>query len=135
MIILNVQQGTDEWKRARIGVPTASCFDEILTPSGARSGQQDKYLARLAAEWFFDEPFADEARTQFMERGTDMEPEAGRWYAFERDCDPVQVGLCLTDDGRVGASPDLLVGSDGAAEIKCPGAKTHMLYLDRKSVV
>ena len=86
------------------------------------------YLNELIAEWMLGEPL-DGASTGMMERGRDMEEEAIEWYAFVRDVDPQRVGLCLRDDGLVGASPDALVGEQGMLEIKCPGPKKHVSYL------
>jgi exodeoxyribonuclease (lambda-induced) len=63
-----------------------------------------------------------------MERGVEMEEEARRWYAMERDVDVTRAGLVLRDDGLVVGSPDGLVGEDGVVEIKCPSAAQHMRY-------
>ncbi len=128
MRIVQCEQGSREWIEARLGIPTASCFDKILTASGALSGQSDKYMAKLLAEWFLGEP-VDERESQFMERGTALEPQALAAYEFDRSVDVQRVGFCLRDDGAVGASPDGLVGDDGAVEVKTPAAQTHMLYM------
>ena len=40
-----------------------------------------------------------------------------------------RVGFILTDDGRVGCSPDGLVGEDGGLELKCPSPAKHVSYL------
>ena len=56
-----------------------------------------------------------------------LEAEAIRWYGFERGVDVQRVGLILTDDGKVGGSPDGLVGDDGLIEVKCYDAEHHML--------
>jgi len=126
--IIDCDQGSREWIDARLGIPTASCFNKILTAGGSLSAQSETYLAKLIAEWFLGEP-VDERETQFMERGTALEPTALAAYEFERSVDVQRVGFCLRDDGKVGASPDGLVGEDGAVEVKTPGAQTHMLYL------
>jgi hypothetical protein len=34
MIILDLEQGTPEWLQARLGIPTASNFGNIITPTG-----------------------------------------------------------------------------------------------------
>ena len=34
MIFHNVAPGSDEWRHLRLGIPTASQFDRILTASG-----------------------------------------------------------------------------------------------------
>lgn len=129
MKIVHVVQGSPEWHAARLGVPTASNFDKIISPAKLKpSASADAYLAQLAAEWFLGTSL-DDAHTGYMDRGTEMEPEAAAYYAMLRECDPEEVGFCLTDDESAGCSPDRFVGADGGLEIKCPGAKRHMDYL------
>lgn len=122
-------QNTDEWEYARLGLPTASRFDSLLTPKKMElSRAADGYITELLAEWAIGAPL-DDASSGFMQRGHDLEPEAARAYEFLRDCTAAEVGLCLSDDGRFGASPDRLIGDDGLLEVKCPAAKTHVGYL------
>jgi len=129
MKIINVQQGSPEWIAARLGIPSASNFDKIITPAKLKpSSSQDIYLSQLVAEWFLRAPM-DDARSGFMDRGVELEPEAAKFYSFDTDRDVIEVGFCLTDDGAAGCSPDRLVGKDGLLEIKCPGAVQHMDYL------
>lgn len=129
MKILDHAQGSDAWRLSRCGLPTASCADMILTPSELKASKSwDRYMGRLVAEWFLGKPL-DEAASQFMDRGTALEPEARKWYAFDRGGKVQAVGLCLTDDGTFGASPDSLVDDDGSLEIKCPGAVAHGVYM------
>lgn len=128
MKIHPARQGTPEWAAARIGLPTASNFHLLITATGKASASAEKYLTRLATEWYLGRSM-DEANSQFMQRGTGLESEAAAWYELERDVDTQAVGLCLRDDGKAGASPDRLVGEDGVLEIKCPGAETHMTYV------
>ncbi len=136
MILVDCQQGTEEWKRARLGVVTASGADSLLSPKTLKpSAQAAGYMARLIAETILGEPL-DDVSSQYMERGTDLEPEARKWYEWEKDCDVEQVGFITTDDGRLGCSPDGLVGADGGLEIKCPAAHTHVAYsMDPDSLV
>ena len=42
---------------------------------------------------------------------------------------PAGDGVLSPADGRVGASPDQLIGEDGCLEIKCPSPEIHMMYL------
>lgn len=122
-------QGSPEWFAARVGLPTASCFAELITPKTMKpSKSADRYLRRLLAEWQLGRPL-DDASSGFMERGKEMEADADRWYQFQRSVDTVPVGLCLRDDRKVGASPDRLVGEDGLVELKVPSAEVHMGYL------
>ena len=43
MIILDMEQGTEEWLQARMGIPTASAFDRIFTASFKPSAQSNAY--------------------------------------------------------------------------------------------
>lgn len=136
MICYDFPQGSDAWKKARLGVVTASGADSILTPGTLKpSKQAAPYMARLVTETLLGAPL-DDVSSQFMDRGTQMEPEARKWYGWDRDCDVAQVGFITTDDGRLGCSPDGLVGEDGGLEIKCPAAHTHVAYnMDPDSLV
>jgi hypothetical protein len=128
MKIIECVQGDERWHRARLGIPTASCFDKILTPGGKLSSSADHYMHELIAERILGVPVNDEA-TKWMERGKEMEPQAVAWYELERDVDTQRVGFCTTDDGRIGASPDRLVGTNGGLEVKTPTAAIHVGYL------
>ncbi|NRA59027.1 MAG: YqaJ viral recombinase family protein, partial [Phycisphaerales bacterium] len=127
-----VKQGTRDWYMLRLGKPTASCFDRIITPkTGKASAQQDWYLFDLLAERVMGCPPEDaEAYTnRAIEHGNEFEPMARAAYALEHDADVVEVGFCETDDGFAGCSPDGLVGDDGGLELKCPQLATHLRYL------
>lgn len=129
MIRVECVQGSPEWLAARIGLPTASQFHRLITPKTAKeSGSADGYLAELVAEWLLGEPLDPEV-SQFMERGTELEESAIRFYELQRDCDVERVGFVLTDDHQAGCSPDGLVGDEGGLELKCPSAQVHVGYL------
>lgn len=128
MIVHNCTQGSSEWKRLRMGRPTASAFDRIITPTGKVSSQAEGYINDLLAELMLGEPL-DGPTSPWMDRGHQLESEARAFYELQTGCDVVQVGFTTTDDGRIGASPDGLVGEDGLLEIKVPKASTHVSYL------
>lgn len=128
MKIHDHEQGSPEWFRARLGIPTASQFDRLLTPKTRKPARgQDRYLCELLTEWIFQSP-GDSWSNAIVQRGTDLEDEAARWYAFETDQTVEKVGFVTTDDGRAGGSPDRLVGEDGILEIKNPLAVNHLMY-------
>lgn len=131
MKTFSMLQYTPEWWQVRRGVPTCSEFDRILTPGGKPSGQQVKYIAKLIGDTICLNPnfFTERPMSRAIANGIDMEPEARRWYEFERDVKVRQVGFCLSDCGRFGGSPDGLVGDDGGLELKCPLAETQVGYL------
>lgn len=129
MIRVDVEQGTQAWQDARIGLPTASNFDRILTPKTMKlSASADAYAFQLLAEQALGYPM-DAASSGFMERGKDMEQHAVAFYELQRDVTTERVGFVLRDDRRVGCSPDRFVGTDGLLEIKCPSAAVHIGYL------
>lgn len=133
MIIHNVAQGTPAWLALRSGIPTASNFKKILTPTGKPSTQAADYMNQLLAEFVVGHPF-EGPKTQWMERGSEMEDEAVKAYAFATDTDPAEVGFITNDAGTVGVSPDRLVGDGALLEIKCPSPNTHVGYMLTGSV-
>lgn len=136
MIVVPCEQGSREWLDARLGIPTASQFHRILTPTGKPSSQADAYLFQLLAERLLREPIGDVGwLSGLMERGKTLEDEAVKWYEFDRDVRCDKVGFCLSDDRAIGCSADRLVGEHGGLEIKCPGPAQHLAYvLNEKSV-
>jgi hypothetical protein len=64
-----------------------------------------------------------------LEQGSILEGEAIPWYEFTHSEKIERVGFCTTDDGRIGCSPDGLLGADGGIECKCPEPHTHLRYL------
>ena len=126
MKIVNVVQGSHEWLMARLGKPTASRFDSIMTPSTRKYSKSARSLRnRLLAEEVLGYPL-DDVNNEWTHRGTSMEAEAVAWYEFQREVQVERVGFVLRDDERVGASPDGLVGTDGGLEIKCFSAPRHV---------
>lgn len=128
MLLHECIQGTQRWLELRSGRPTSSEFDKIITPGGAPSKSASGYCNKLLVEVMLGRPLAG-VEMPWMKRGKDMEAEAVRYYELLRDVDTVPIGFITTDDGRIGASPDRLVGDDGLLEIKCPSDETHSKYL------
>lgn len=135
MRIIDCQQHTVEWYDARLGVPTASEFGDIITPkTGKLSASADAYIDRLIDEIVRPDVERGWAGNRHTERGNLLEPDARELYAFMReDAKLRQVGFIVRDDGRAGCSPDSLVEADddgeGGLEIKCPDGPTHIGYL------
>lgn len=122
--IVDCEQGTEEWHRARMGIPTASEFKTLL---GINKDAKDKktrttYMLKLAGEILTGEPMESYSNPH-MERGKIMEDEARSFYAFMADAEPVRVGFIR--NGDCGCSPDSLIGDAGALEIKT--ALPHIL--------
>lgn len=129
MLVHDCEQGTPEWFQARLGIPTASEFDKIITSGGQLSKQAEGYAARLLAEIITGEPAVTFEKTPWMERGTELEAEAAQYYEMLNEVKAEKVGFCTDDLRKYGCSPDRLIGSDGGLEIKCPAPATHVQYL------
>lgn len=113
--IVDCEQGTEEWHRARMGMPTASEFASILAKGEGKTRRS--YMLRLAGEIITGEP-AETYSNGHMERGKAMEDEARRLYCFLADADPERVGFMVNDRHRAGCSPDSLIGDVGILEVK-----------------
>lgn len=126
--IIDCAQGTPEWYAARAGIITASEFHTVMAKGkeGGASVTRRKYMLRLAGEIITGEPAPEGFMSSAMERGKVMEAHARTAYRFETGADLRQVGFIK--NGRVGASPDSLIGDDGGLEIKT--AEPHV-QLDR----
>lgn len=135
MIIINSEQGTQEWFESRLGKATGSHFSDVLAK--VKSGEattRANYRVRLALETANGKRADDDSFTsKAMADGTAREPIARDLYEFARGEAVEQVGFCLHDRLRCGVSPDGLVGSSGLIEIKCPTQKVHYEYLLRSN--
>lgn len=126
MRVITADQGTDEWKQARVGVPSGSKFADIMAKgSGATRAT---YLTALALERITK--VREDFKTTFaMEQGTEREPFARSAYEAHTGQFVTEIGFCMHDTLMVGVSPDGLVGKAGMTEYKCPMPKTHLEYL------
>jgi YqaJ-like viral recombinase domain len=131
MIHHKIEQGSGEWLRLRLGLPTASQFHRIVTPAKWQISKSARgYAFRLAAEILLNQVTESIEGVEWIERGKDLEPAAIRMYEFEQEFQTEPCGLLTTDDGRIGATPDrLITGMPGAVELKCPAPWTHLEYL------
>ena len=131
MIVLNdLDQGSDEWLLYRSGIPTASCFKKIITSKGTKSKSYQAYMNELIVERILG--VQDGFKSEWMERGNELEDEATEAYETHTGLKTSKVGIILTDDLKVGISPDRVV-YDGkkivnALEIKCPAPTTFVKW-------
>lgn len=120
MIISEHKQYDEDWWKARLGVPTASQFKDIVTPMGAPSKSSVKYMYRLATEKITGVSAGNDFSSSSMKRGHLYEPEARELFAFAYDVEIKEVGLCFPDEHKKwAASPDGLF-EDTGLEIFCP---------------
>lgn len=115
--MINCEQRSEAWYRARMGIPTASEFDTILTPGRTKTEQKTRqtYMYKLAGEILTGQPM-EQATTAAMIRGQELEPEARDLYALLTGAELTPIGFIR--NGRAGCSPDSLIGLDGGLEIK-----------------
>lgn len=132
---LDLEQGSDEWKRARLGVMTGSKLGKCFTSKLGISKAGCKTLAKtLACELMHkkNESLPSQFINEHMIRGSLMEEEAGKALAFQYDQYECRDGGFYLDGNR-GASPDLRFYQNDklviGAEIKCPKMETHLEYL------
>jgi predicted phage-related endonuclease len=111
--IFTCEQNSAEWLHARLGVITASEFDSVLAKGQGKT--RAKYMRTLAGQ-IITGKIEDGFSNSHTERGHELEPEARNFYAFMRDVEPQLIGFMKR--GRVGASPDAMIGDDGLLEIK-----------------
>ena len=132
---INLEQGTDEWKIARLGYVSASNLDAVM--ARGKSGEaitRKKYKVRLAAERLTGE-ITESYSNAAMEWGVVNEEKAAMAYEVSKDTLLDRTGFWKHPTiSWLGCSPDRLVGSDGLVEIKCPDSSTHVDYLLAKQV-
>jgi hypothetical protein len=117
--IIDCEQGDDAWINARLGVPTASRFSDIM--AGGEGKMRTRYLRELAGEIITGRP-AETFKGAAMTRGNEMEAEAREHYSRTKFVDLTRVGFVknagLMRYATAGASPDALINDDGGLEIK-----------------
>ena len=112
-IYRNIDQGSADWFRIRLGIPTASCFDQIMTPKTRKlSASWKMYACRLIAERLLNVPTESVQGQQWMERGKEEEPNAVKRFEAVNDVETTPITFIKTDDGSMGCSPDRMILSD-----------------------
>lgn len=138
MRTIDVVQGTDEWRQARAGLVTASCLADVMAQArtkGDESATRCNYRALIIAERMTGLPGEEGFTNAIMQRGRELEPMARAAYEAQVGVLVDTVGLILHPTIELaGASPDMLVGDEGGAEMKCPNTATHIDYILRDRV-
>ncbi len=135
MIIENsCEQGSPEWIALRVGNPGASSMDQIVTSTGAKSGQRQKYMYKMVCELITGKKHGS-YKNEDMERGTELEHEAREMFEFVNG--PVEQCAMIYQDERKlwHCSPDGIIPDQKAGlEIKCPSLPVHIEYLDKGNI-
>lgn len=116
----DIEQGSEDWLKARLGIVTASEVNHILTATGkpASNEGQRSYACQIAAERELGY-IEDHYESFDMMRGHFQEGIAREVYNDNYD-EVKECGLITRKFNGItlGASPDGLVGDDGGIEIK-----------------
>jgi putative phage-type endonuclease len=128
-----MEQGSEDWFRARKGRLTASQMAKVITPTGKLSSQWEKLAIRLAGECVKPNEIPAFLGNIHTDRGHEMEPVAREWFTEWSGLDVRTVGFVTKDDNPVlGCSPDALIYKKDkpvcGLEIKCPLIENHALY-------
>jgi putative phage-type endonuclease len=128
-----MDQGSEDWFRARKGRLTASQMAKVITPTGKLSSQWEKLAIRLAGECVKPNELPAFIGNIHTDRGHEMEPVAREWFTEWSGLDVRTVGFVTKDDNPVlGCSPDALIYKKDkpvcGLEIKCPLIENHALY-------
>jgi len=130
----NLEQGTPEWLKERMGIMTASVVKNLLTSKFAVS--KDKKIKILALEMAaqrLTQKVVDPPRTRDMERGH-IEEDLAKLVYNEHYNETYDVGFITNTymGFKVGFSPDGLIGDDGFIEVKSrlPKYQVKTIYTD-----
>jgi putative phage-type endonuclease len=121
-----MEQGTEEWRLARLGKVTASRVSDARAKKGTAT--RANYIADILAERLTG-TVAETFTNSYMEWVTLNEPLARAAYQIKTGRWVEQIAM--VDHPTIpyfAASPDGLV-EDGLIEIKCPKTSTHISYL------
>lgn len=129
----HLEQGSEEWLRARLGCATASMASSVITPTGKLSASRIGYARKLARQCSIADTFPFEGN-KYTEWGHQHEPAARAYFEQETGIKVSEVGFCTREDKIIGCSPDgLIKGEDGewiaGLEIKAPQIDQHGEYL------
>jgi len=138
VIILDHEQGSDEWFAARLGRPSASMFNKLITSTGKPSTSAGKYIDELVDERL-NGVRVPVYVNEHMARGSFLEPEAREYYEFITEQQVTEYGFILDDSEEFGCSPDGIIKDsdgnfEGGLEVKCP-ANMVGYHRDNKSFV
>lgn len=120
--VYDLEQGTDEWRRHRIGVVTASRAHEIIKPGRGKGGYSESratYMLELIAQVCTGQ-VPEQSSFKQAEWGHENEPLAREAYEAMEFVSVNQCGLIYRDNSlRCAISPDGIM-EDRGLEIKNP---------------
>ena len=128
MIIIDLEQGSDNWFKEKLGKPSASNVSKIITTDGKPSKQRECYLYELAGE-ILSGKNENGYKNPTMEQGNIREDESRAYLELTQGIELRRTGVIYKDEQkRFLISPDGINDNFGA-ELKNPLAKTQVKYL------
>jgi putative phage-type endonuclease len=120
---IDIEQGTDEWRLARLGSVGASRIPDVLAKTTVG---RPNYMSELLCETISGKP-TESYVSAAMQAGTETEPEARAAYWLKSGNKVRRVGLIRHPTiEKSHCSPDGFVADDGMIEIKCPQRTAHL---------
>jgi putative phage-type endonuclease len=126
-----LEQGSLEWKMARLGHVSASNIAAVMMKGKGdyESSTRRTYKIKLVAERLTNLP-QEAYKNAAMEWGNETEPFARMAYEARMNVLVDKTGFWKHKHiDWIGVSPDGLVNDDGLIEIKCPNTTTHLEYI------
>lgn len=131
--IIDIDQGSDDWKRLRMGKATASNFDRIVTEAnGKYAAGADTYAREVAVQRVLKEDTEKPiSGLYWVERGKELEPQAVKHYeSLPGHRTTASIGLIISDDNTRACSPDRISADRlWGAEFKAPSGPEHLEYM------
>lgn len=118
--IFDCEQGSDEWFAVKLGIPSASMFKAVLAEG--KGATRRAYMMRLIAEELTGQR-VETYKNDDMDRGNQLEPEVIDLYRVITGAEITRIGFMRRD--RIGCSPDMLISTNGMAQIKTSRGDLH----------
>ena len=126
IVMTGVKQYSPKWRKARLGIPTASQFFRIVDTSGNPSKSRTKYLSELATEAITGVLVGNNYQSYAMKKGHEKEADARSLFEMIQEVEVAEVGLCYKNtQKKYSMSPDGLMENTGL-EIFSPECWTHI---------
>lgn len=124
----NIEQGSEQWLKMKLGVISASKAKELL--SGSKTATKRTFIATLVAQ--IATGMAQEIKAKQLAWGNENEDAARSAYEFSNGLKVLEVPFIYGDETlRFGISPDGLIVKDDAIvkgwENKCPFDPTNFV--------
>lgn len=130
MIHVEVEQNTDEWYTEKLGKPSASNADKLMTLDLKPSKQREAYMNELAAEIVTGQRDPNGYQSGYMGVGQERQEECKQLYELLHDCQVTKAGVCYPDRKKLFlCSPDGLIEESHGLEMKNVAPKTQVKYL------